>query len=259
MGKRGWRQGDPPLPLPNSALKDALPTFSPHCPLFREPMGHPRTLNTEHQEQRQLVRPIQSDPGSLGAGRRGLHTPLPSGDQHSGGEYHQRGVSTGGEHHPEGSTTRGGAHTSVCSENQEVQRLEHMHLLHRQSPVKHRHGREVAWKRKPGYQHGNPRHFPEPRTRLWAALEAFPLVKEGGSSSASRGCTGSSIPVSSQSGERCFLPRGLGSETPSSALVGGKGASLGRSLPGVVPGTEHLVLTKPSCFSSVVSDFYVIF
>lgn len=149
-------------------------------------MGHPRTLSTEHQEQRQLVRPMQSDPVSLSAGHRGLHNPLSPGDQHPGGEYHQRGVSSGGEHHPEGSTTCRGAppagkHTSVCSENQEVQRLEHMHLLHRQSPVKHWHCREVTWKRKPGYQHSNPRHFPEPSEHACGCSGGqISLGKEGG-------------------------------------------------------------------------------
>lgn len=37
--------------------------------------------------------------------------------------------------------------TFVCSENKDVQGLEHVDLLHRQSSVEHRHGWKAVWKR----------------------------------------------------------------------------------------------------------------
>lgn len=64
---------------------------------------------------------------------------------------------------PSQSTTRRGP-TFVCSENQKVQSLQHMHLFHRQSSVKHRHGRKVTCKRKAGHHLRNPVRALQPMT-----------------------------------------------------------------------------------------------
>ena len=65
-----------------------------------------------------------------------------------------QGPLVGGEQHPEGSST------FVRSENQEVQSLEHVHLLDGQRPVKHRHRREVVCKGGLVTQRGEPTTLP---------------------------------------------------------------------------------------------------
>lgn len=108
------------LPLPNDVIKDIHPSSPSPSPSQRT-NGPPKTLSPGHQE-RQLAPPMQSEPFDPHAGQR-LPGFLPPRE-------HQRGT------------------TFVCSENQKVQHLQHVHLLHGQSSVKHRHRWKVIWKKK---------------------------------------------------------------------------------------------------------------
>lgn len=118
------------------------PRFSPSPSPPQRTYGPPRPPSPGHQEKKQLAPLMQPEPHDPCVGCR-LHASLPPRKRHL-----------------ERSTT------FVCSENQKVQSLQHMHLLHGQSFVKHWHWWKVIWKRKPGYPMLQPSpHFLEPTKR----------------------------------------------------------------------------------------------
>lgn len=76
---------------------------------------------------------------------------------------------------------RGRGATFVRSEDQKVQRLQHVHLLYGERSVKHWHRRQVIWKRRPAYPMPQPSgHDPEPIERV-----CTPVLSRQGRKSAS--------------------------------------------------------------------------
>lgn len=98
--------------------------------------------------------------------------------------------------------------TFVCSENQKVQGLEHVHLLHWQGSVEHGHRRKVIWKRRPGYPTlppsvGSPEPIKHACGEVWA-----PVLSRSGSQLLElfQGYTVGSITSLSAQGEGLMFP-----------------------------------------------------